>query len=116
MPVKKLALYGSPGAGKSTTTKILTELCAVKRMEIRRLRLADPLYECQSAIYKIAGKPLSSLYVQDGELLNFLGSHLRKINPSVLLDHFHKKLRDTMLELDQLPTSNSLIVCDDMRA
>ncbi len=114
MSVKKLALYGSPGAGKSTTTKLLIDLCADRQIIMRRLRLADPLYECQNALYQIAGKPLASFYVQDGELLNFLGSHLRKINPSVLTDRFDKKLQDTLAEMDGR-SSNSLIVCDDMR-
>jgi cytidine deaminase len=111
----KLALYGTPGAGKSTTTKIIMQYCMNENLICYRLRLADPLYECQKAVYEVAGKPLKDFYVQDGELLNFLGSHLRKINPAVLTEKFKEKLDTTEALIINKKEHFALIVCDDMR-
>jgi len=73
------------------------------------------LYRCQAAIYEIAGRPLTDFYAQDGELLNFLGGHLRKINGNVLLDDFDHRLRKELGTLEGARGTGALIVCDDMR-
>ena len=76
-------------------------------MKIKYIRLADPLYLAQQAIYKICGKE-KDFSTQDGELLNFLGSHMRKINPNVLQEHFSKSLNNITSDID-------LIICMDVR-
>lgn len=104
----KLALFGEPGSGKTTGGQVLERLCAERALRFHRLRLAEPLYACQQEIYRIAGRPLADRSVQDGVLLNFLGAHLRRINPTVLTDDFRRRL-------EALP-DDGLVLCDDMRA
>jgi hypothetical protein len=110
---RRIALFGTPGAGKSTSSQLLEEICRERAISFRRIRLAEPLYDCQAEIYRIAGRPLANRYVQDGELLNFLGLHLRKINGTVLIDRFRERVGER-------PSAQSgtllLTVCDDMRA
>ncbi|WP_093587939.1 nucleoside/nucleotide kinase family protein [Lentzea waywayandensis] len=77
------------------------------------ITLATPLYQAQAAVYQIAGKPLDDESVQDGELLNFLGSHLRKINPSVLEEQFLLELK--RISSRGLHTGRTLVVCTDAR-
>lgn len=113
--IRKWALFGMPGAGKSTTTARLQHLLSTQGTELHHIRLADPLYECQREIYRIAGRPLADQHVQDGELLNFLGTHLRKINPTVLLDRFAIELRRVDDELRRNGIGEALILCDDVR-
>lgn len=116
MLVARLALAGPPGAGKSTASKSLASLANSRAMAFSVIKLADPLYRCQAEIYKIAGRPLEDFYTQDGELLNFLGAHLRKINGTVLLDSFDQRLEAELRAFDAQGNSRALVVCDDMRA
>ncbi|MDX8035509.1 hypothetical protein SK803_35330 [Lentzea sp. BCCO 10_0856] len=109
----RIALTGLPGAGKGTFTQSAQRWAAHRGHEIETITLATPLYRAQAAVYQIAGRPLDDESVQDGELLNFLGSHLRKINPSVLEEHF-------LLELKRISsrhphTGRTLVVCTDAR-
>jgi cytidine deaminase len=61
------------------------------------------------------GRPLADGYTQDGELLNFLGSHLRKINRTALTDDFEKRFSNELKTLQFTCSGSSLVVCDDMR-
>jgi hypothetical protein len=112
----KFGLFGYPGAGKSASAGILSRLARGQELWTRRIRLAEPLYECQQQVYRIAGLTLSNPNVQDGELLNFLGTHLRKINPRVLLERFESNLNLMERELERAEQNNGLILCDDVRA
>ncbi len=111
--ISRIALFGPPGAGKSTSNKILSELCKEKSWKHQTIKLAEPLYTAQSTIYEIAGVKLNNFYQQDGELLNFLGYYLRKLNPSVLLDAFSERLNELVTSYED--ASRLIIVCDDMR-
>ncbi len=111
----KIALFGNPGAGKSTTSLLIEDYCRSTDVTFRRIRLADPLYDIQSYIYGMAGHPLADFYDQDGELLSFLGGYLRKVNPTVLVDRFAEKLEAVIAELPDTSQGRSIIVCDDMR-
>jgi hypothetical protein len=105
----RLALFGRPGAGKSSTAGFIEAYCRAAPLGFYRLRLAEPLYRCQEFIYSTASRQLEA-GVQDGALLNFLGSHLRRINPNVLLDDFRSRL-------EGLPAREAgIVLCDDMRA
>jgi hypothetical protein len=110
----RVALFGTPGAGKSTTTGFVEAFCRVRQLSFARVKLADPLYEAQASLYRIAGRDLQEFYQQDGELLNFLGSYLRKVNPNVLVDRFAMRVRAYEEEFALLPTPY-IIACDDMR-
>lgn len=115
MTATRLALFGTSGAGKSTCSRLLEEICVEHGRAFARVRLAEPLYECQALIYAIAGRPLSDRYQQDGTLLNFLGSHLRTINPTVLTDSFTQRV-DSLIADDTKRKGPLLVLCDDMRA
>ena len=115
MDFHRIAFFGAPGAGKSTTTQLLAHYCEARRIPFKKLRLAEPLYACQQAIYTIAGKPLHDHYSQDGALLNSLGFHLRQINPTVLTDYFSSQLCQVEYSFARLDAPYSMVVCDDMR-
>ncbi|KAA9150340.1 hypothetical protein FPZ12_041240 [Amycolatopsis acidicola] len=104
----RLALLGLPGAGKSTFVTIAAGWAAEHGYAVRKIVLASPLYEAQAAIYEICGVPLED-GVQDGELLNFLGAHLRKINPAVLRDRFEARISLLAKE------TRTLVLCPDAR-
>lgn len=78
----RLALYGRPGAGKSTFAGMLLEELRAEGVLSRRLRVGAPLYELQALIRAAAGRPLVSGDEQDGRLLNLLGAEMRRINPA----------------------------------
>ena len=85
-----------------------------RRRQREHYQVADPIYECQDFIYRCAGKPLTKEATQDGELLNFIGGYLRKINPNALLNRFDTNLSEISSLLSN-ETGEALILCDDMR-
>ncbi|MFD8148138.1 hypothetical protein [Streptomyces sp. NPDC059708] len=107
----KIALYGLPGAGKSTAAQVLTQELALQGVEVVRLRLAEPLYEAQRAVYALAGRPLSDDTRQDGRLLNLLGTQMRRINPDALTGPFTFRVRQA-----EADSPKALLLCDDLRA
>lgn len=85
----RIALFGLPGSGKSTFSLLAQAWAAKNTATVHIITLAEPLYRAQAAVYESAGRPLQTEERrQDGALLNFLGSHMRKINPHVLKEHF----------------------------
>lgn len=101
----KLGLLGTTGVGKDTCVSVIRN--HFPNHSIYLVRLADPLYKAQEAIYKICRKN-KEFYNQDGELLNFLGSHMRKINPDVLKQSFIDNLQICDSNID-------FIICPDVR-
>ncbi|MGA5284890.1 hypothetical protein ACPCSK_31495 [Streptomyces griseoincarnatus] len=99
-----------PGAGKSTFAGLLAQELDSRGVPSTRVKLAQPLYDIQAAVYEKAGRPLADRYQQDGELLNFLGSHMKKLNPRALLDAFVALVHDR--ERDR---PGDVLICDDMR-
>lgn len=102
---RKLALLGNTGVGKDTFVKIFQERFA--SLSIRLIKLATPLYEGQNAIYKLCGREIAT-GVQDGILLNFLGNHMRRINPDVIKESFLRELQRQGQEPD-------IFICQDAR-
>lgn len=100
----KIGLIGNTGVGKGTFVEICVE--SYKHLKILNAKLADPLYEAQNQIYKICNVD-KDFYSQDGILLNFLGQHMRSINPNILKDYMYKRLEES-LNVD-------LLFCDDIR-
>ncbi|WP_405767355.1 hypothetical protein [Streptomyces sp. NBC_01538] len=79
------------------------------------ITLAEPLYRAQTAVYESAGRPMQTAERrQDGALLNFLGSHMRKINPHVLEEHF---LAETarIHSVCESSTRRQVVICSDAR-
>lgn len=109
----KIALSGYPGAGKSTVFEFIQHYCNVHTIPCQRIKLAQPLYQVQTEIYRLAGRPLASMYEQDGALLTFLGAHFRKINPNSLIEAFATAVRSAETHVG--PEAKHLIVCDDAR-
>jgi dephospho-CoA kinase len=101
--LKKLALLGNTGVGKDTCVKIIQN--RFSHLKLSLIQLAAPLYEAQNAIYQICGKEKGP-DVQDGVLLNFLGQHMRLINPYVLKESFLRILEKSQADL---------IICRDVR-
>lgn len=104
----RVALFGLPGAGKSTTVSLLTAALEDADRKVTVVKLAEPLYDVQHAFYRRAGVALA-IGRQDGALLNFLGSHFRRIDPEFLL-------RDFTLRCDAARlTGADVLLCDDAR-
>lgn len=106
---RRIALFGSTGAGKGTVAKYLAEYVSFNTpgKECHILHLASPLYQVQDLVYSLAGHPLNDNQKQDGALLNFLGGHFRKINPTSLLDVLAAKVRQS--------TPEAVLIVDDAR-
>lgn len=107
----KVALYGRPGAGKSTFAGLLAQELALVGADVLTLKVGAPLYELQAVVYAMAGRPLLDGGEQDGLLLNALGAHLRRINPGALTEAFTRRVRQAE---DTRP--DAVLVCDDLRA
>ncbi|MFG1879315.1 hypothetical protein ACGFIV_31195 [Sphaerisporangium sp. NPDC049003] len=106
----KIALYGRPGAGKSTFSELLYREIAATGVPVVPIKLAAPLYALQGLIHVLAGCSLPDPGAQDGLLLNDLGHHMRRINPGALTDPFARRVAQVA---EQHP--NGMVVCDDMR-
>ena len=102
---KKLGLLGTTGVGKDTFVQIVKR--RFSHLNIQMIRLADPLYAVQKFIYAACGTKKEE-HIQDGELLNFLGHHMRKINPDVLKEPFERAIQNSIPSFD-------LIICSDVR-
>ncbi|MEU7183898.1 MULTISPECIES: ATP-binding protein [Streptomyces] len=107
----KFALYGRPGAGKSTFAVLLAQELAAAGAEVVRLKLGAPLYELQAVVHAMAGCPLLDGGEQDGQLLNALGAQLRPINPHALTEVFARRVRQAGQS-----RPHAVLVCDDLRA
>ncbi|WP_331765313.1 hypothetical protein OG747_52655 (plasmid) [Streptomyces sp. NBC_01384] len=107
----KVALYGRPGAGKSTLAGLLAEELALVGADVLSLKVGAPLYELQAVVHAMAGRPLLDGSEQDGKLLNVLGSQLRRINPAALTEAFTQRVRQA-----EQGRPRAVLVCDDLRA
>ncbi|MFF6829886.1 hypothetical protein [Streptomyces longwoodensis] len=107
----RIALYGRPGAGKSTFATALCDEGRRAGVQVQRLKLAAPLYEVQALVYALAGRPLLESGAQDGLLLNVLGEAMRRINPEALTGPFAARVQQAEARFP-----NAVLICDDMRA
>jgi cytidine deaminase len=104
----RVALFGWPGAGKSTTAAMLRQALAESGRQPAVVRIAAPLYDVQRSFYARAGTSLADGQ-QDGVLLNFLGSHFRAAAPGFLLTDFGQRCASALL------CGADTIICDDAR-
>ncbi|WP_331752360.1 ATP-binding protein [Streptomyces sp. NBC_00829] len=107
----KVALYGRPGAGKSSFAGLLAQELAVAGADVLTLKVGAPLYELQAVVHAMAGRPLLDGSEQDGQLLNALGTQLRRINPVALTEVFTRRVRQA-----EVARPDAVLVCDDLRA
>lgn len=108
---QRFALYGKPGAGKSTFTRNLVEEFEERAIPTLTVKIAAPLYELQAVIYAMAGRPMLDSGRQDGKLLADLGSHLRRINSEALTTAFTARIRQA-----EQCFPDAVLLCDDLRA
>ncbi|MDT0381312.1 cytidine deaminase [Streptomyces sp. DSM 42041] len=106
--VQRVALFGLPGAGKSTAAGLLRRTLAGMDRHVEVIKLAAPLYDVQAAFYARARTRLAEGQ-QDGELLNFLGSHFRTAAPGLLLEDFAQRAAAAEL------AGADVLLCDDAR-
>jgi cytidine deaminase len=111
--VVALALFGLPGAGKTTSGRYFSDALSRSGFGCTILKLAEPLYELQAYIYEVCGHPLTSHYAQDGPLLQDLGMHVRRIDDLALLRHFTQRF-ETWLASEG--SEHCACICDDVRA
>ncbi len=107
-PALRVALFGLPGAGKSTSAGVLRHLLAERGHQVAVVKIAAPLYDVQEAFYRRACAPLDDGQ-QDGQLLNFLGSHFRAAAPGFLITDFGQRCSGALLG------GADTIICDDAR-
>lgn len=104
----RVALFGLPGAGKSTSAGLLREALAGTGRTVAVVKTAAPLYDVQERFYDRAGSALDPGQ-QDGALLNFLGTHFRRAVPGFLLADFTERCGTALL------AGADTLLCDDAR-
>ncbi|SCG53999.1 cytidine deaminase [Micromonospora halophytica] len=104
----RVALFGLPGAGKSTGAGLLREALAGMGRNVAVVKTAAPLYDVQEHFYGRAGSALTPGQ-QDGALLNFLGAHFRRAVPGFLLSDFAERCGTALL------AGADTLLCDDAR-
>ncbi|GAA5084286.1 cytidine deaminase [Thermocatellispora tengchongensis] len=104
----RVALFGLPGAGKSTSGGLLRQTLAEMGRDVAIVKTATPLYDVQEFFYSRIGLPLATGQ-QDGALLNFLGSHFRAVDPEFLLADFAQRWGNAALG------GANAVICDDAR-
>ncbi|UWU19474.1 hypothetical protein N2599_37175 (plasmid) [Rhizobium sullae] len=103
-----IALTGLPGAGKSTSAKVIGRMIEMMGRKVAQCSIGKPLYDVQRQAYARMGTELE-IGQQDGELLNFFGAHIRKIRPPFMMEDFARRCRYLYL------LGHDTIVCDDAR-
>jgi hypothetical protein len=106
--VQRVALFGLPGAGKSTSAGLLRRTLTEMGRNVEVVKLAAPLYDVQESFYARARTRLAEGQ-QDGRLLNFLGSHFRRAAPGFLLEDFARRCSAAAL------AGADVLLCDDAR-
>lgn len=106
--IPRIALFGLPGAGKSTIVSLLTPELEAAGFRVSVVKLAQPLYDVQHAFYERLGVELAPGR-QDGALLNFLGSHFRRISPDFLVADFARRCEIAAR------SGADVLLCDDAR-
>ncbi|MER6291160.1 hypothetical protein [Streptomyces sviceus] len=77
-------------------------------MTVSVVKLAQPLYDVQKDFYRRLGEDLTPGQ-QDGALLNFLGSHFRRISPDFLVADFSRRCETAAA------SGADVLLCDDAR-
>lgn len=100
-----IAFTGKMGSGKTTCA----ELLAKKFGEAHLLKLAQPLYDMQKAVYEIAGLPQPK--VKDRRLLQYLGTEWgRDKDPELWVNAWRHKVTEIKRQGHGVP-----IIVDDVR-
>lgn len=83
----KICFIAPSGYGKSTAIALLS-----KKYKIKNIKIATPLYELQKDFYHKLDIDIGDK--QDGELLQFYGTKVRKEKPLYLLHQFEQKVNE----------------------
>lgn len=101
----RLSLVAPSGSGKSTVARILKDGFEAAGLQVTILKLATPLYDLQTSFYKACGVQLA-VGRQDPQLLESIATHLRRIEPQVLVQAFSKRLQ---------AVDDQIVLNDDLR-
>jgi dephospho-CoA kinase len=101
----RVSVVGLTGSGKSTTADLLKRSLARRGLTVGVVKLAEPLYRLQQAVYATAGVAIEP-GDQDQVLLETLARELRRISPTSLVDDFMRRLR---------ATDADVVINDDLR-
>ncbi|NDZ78901.1 AAA family ATPase [Streptomyces sp. SID10853] len=101
----RICVTGLAGAGKSTCGSLVEEWAAARGLSFSRVKLAQPLYDLQRAVYSRANAPLAE-GAQDQVLMEALADAMRRANPRSLAEDFLARLENAQAQV---------IVNDDLR-
>lgn len=85
----RISFVGSSNAGKTTCAMLAT----MARVPSARLSVAQPIHDVVSQVYIAAGLvPPANIGIQDGRLAEEVRALLFDLNPTVLVDSFHRRI------------------------
>lgn len=101
----RLCIVAKSGCGKSTAAKLMVQRFEDLGLRATIHKLAEPLYEIQSVIYRKAGHPIE-FYQQDQLLLEEIATAMRRIDPESLVRDFLERITGA---------TEDVILNDDLR-
>lgn len=103
--MRKLALYGTAGSGKSTVAAAISDRLTEHGVTVEVVKLAAPLYAVQGHLYATAGRDIGA-FEHDNEVLRTVAGWLRRINPDCIVDDFLARVH---------ASKAAVVVNDDLR-
>jgi hypothetical protein len=101
----RIAVIGLAGSGKSTLADYAEQFADDRGLRHARVKLAQPLYQLQAEVYRVAGVELRA-GAQDQLLMEHIAEALRRIRPESIVDSFFARLRDVDADI---------VINDDLR-
>ncbi len=101
----RISIIGLAGCGKSTSAALVKEFADELGLTCATVKLAKPLYDLQTQVYRAAGVDLPA-GAQDQVLMEALADAMRRIRPESLADDFLVRLAATEADV---------VVNDDLR-
>lgn len=103
--VRRLCIFGLAASGKSTASRMVSQLVTQHGDRVEVVKIAEPLYRLQQHVYATAGRRVD-LWAHDNEMLRLLAAQLRRINPLFLVEDFLARVRASTADV---------IINDDLR-
>lgn len=101
----KIALVASSGSGKSTAAKLIKQAFEQRGLSVLSEKLAQPLYDLQTAYFETASIALSS-GAQHQKLLENIATNFRMLSKESLVQHLFSRL---------VGSNADVIITDDLR-
>jgi cytidylate kinase len=100
-----ISLVAPSGSGKSTVAQMIEARAATYGLQCAVVKLAAPLYELQTQIYRLARVPISK-GAQNHSILENCADQLRALNPNCIVTDFLERVENSTAQV---------IVNDDLR-